>query len=256
MIVRKALVAAALLLGATTASANLIQFTFVASGQNDQGVSQQGSAVFQFDTADLTSFTLTLTDNVSPTANIASEIDGFNFSFSQAPTSLSLVSVSAADVIDCTNSTDPCPPPNFPTSSPYGWGTTLTGDDATLGAGFTGSGYSYHPYAIVNANYDAPGGHGGVSNQQHNPLLVGPVVFTFNVAGLTGVPTIGSVSFLFGTVPDSQTGDCAPGTTCDPPICTNGNCGDQNVPEPQSVALLGLALLAAIWAFRRRIRVR
>ena len=256
MIVRKILVAAALALGATAASASLIQFTFTANGQNDQGISQQGTAVFKFDTTDLTSFSITLTDNVAPTAKIASELDGFNFSFSQAPTSLSLDSVSAVAVVDCTGATDPCPAPNFPTSSPYGWGTTRDGMDLTLGAGFTGSGYSYHPYAIVNASYDAPGGQGGVSNQQHNPLLIGPVVFTFSVEGLTSIPDISSVSFLFGTVPDSQTGECAPGTTCDPPICTNGDCGDQNVPEPHSGALLGLALLAAAWVSRRMRNVR
>lgn len=251
MIVRRILVAVAMF-GASAAWGNLVQFTFTANGVNDQGISQQGTAVFMFDTSDLSSFTLTLTDNVSPTAMIASELDGFLFSFSDAISSLSLDSVSAIAVIDCNQSTEPCPAPGSPPPPLYGWGTTLDGTDAALGAGFTGSGFSYHPYAIVNASYDAPGGNGGISNSQHNPLLVGPVVFTFSVEGLTSIPDIGSVTFLFGTVPDSQEGQCT-GDTCDP--CTGVTCGPQQVPEPHTVALLGLGLLSAVWATRRR-RIR
>ena len=248
-----------LLVGAPTASATLMEFHFTADGVTDT-VSQQATAVFTFDTDNLGSFTITLTDTVTPTAKIASELDGFEFAFSQAPSSLSLMSVSAMSVVDCSGSTSPCPAPSFPTSSPYGWGTTLTGADAALGAGFTGGGFGYHPYAIVNSNYEAPGGNGGVSNSQHNPLLVGPVTFTFNVSGLTGVPDISSVMFLFGTVPDSQ-----PGTPC-----TNGDCTDLTdltdvtdvtdvtditdvtVPEPQTLALLGLGLLSVGLLSRRK----
>ena len=229
-----------------TSSATPITYTFTADGVTDS-VAQQGTAVFTFDTADLSSFTITLTDNVSPTAFIASELDGFEFSFSQAPTDVHLVSVSPVSVINCNQSQDPCPAGAG--SSPYGWGSTLTGSAAALGAGFNaGDGtFSYHPYAIVNASYDAPGGNGGLSNSQHNPLLVGPVTFTFSMTGLTSVPEIGSVTFLFGTVPDAQPGDQP---------CTDGNCQPdlQQTPEPNSLALLGVALMAITWIFRRKRR--
>ena len=247
-------VALGLLVGAPTASATLMEFHFTADGVTDSA-SQQATAVFTFDPDKLGSFTITLTDTVTPTAKIASELDGFEFAFSQAqtPSSLSLTSVSPASVVDCSQGA-PCLDVSPTTSSPYGWGTTLTGADAALGAGFTGGGFSYHPYAIVNSIYEAPGGNGGVSNPQHNPLLVGPVTFTFNVGGLDGVPDISSVMFLFGTVPDSQ-----PGTPC-----TNGDCTDLTdvtdvtditdvtVPEPQTLALLGLGLLSVGLLSRRK----
>ena len=253
MTVRKLLVALAMLLGASAASAT-VTYTFVADGVTNS-VSQQGTAVFAF-SDDATSLTITLTDNVNPTAFIASELDGLLFTLTETPTALDLLSVTPQSVINCNGVVGPtnsCPAGTG--TDPYGWGSTQNGANFALGAGFTGSGFSYHPYAIVNENYLAPGGQGGLSNNQHNPLLVGPVTFTFSLSGLSFVPEISSVTFLFGTVPDSQQGECT-GATCDPPPCTNGNCGDQNVPEPPAVALLGLALLAAGWAARRRVRVR
>src|SRR5689334_3128179 len=124
---------ATLLLG-TTASAMPITYTFIADGVTENA-SQQGTAVFTFDTADLSTFTLTLSNNVDPTVFIASELDGFEFTFSEAPATLSLLQngVSPVAVIDCTSGVNPCPAGTG--TSPYGWGTTLTGADAALGAG-------------------------------------------------------------------------------------------------------------------------
>jgi hypothetical protein len=258
MTARNFLGALGLLLGATTASAT-VTYTFVADGVTNS-VSQQGTAVFAF-SDDATSLSITLTDNVNPTAFIASELDGLLFTLTETPTSLNLLSVTPQSVINCNGvSGGSCPAGTG--TDPYGWGSTQNGASFELGAGFTGSGFSYHPYAIVNENYVAPGGNGGLSNNQHNPLLVGPVTFTFSLSGLSFVPEISSVTFLFGTVPDSQQGDCTQanceppctaGAQCDPPPCTNGDCGDQNVPEPRSIALLGLALLSAVWISRRRV---
>ena len=261
MKLRNVLVALGMLLGASAASAT-VTYTFVADGVTNS-VSQQGTAVFAF-SDDATSLTITLTDNVDPTALIASELDGLLFTLTETPTALELLSVTPQSVINCNGVLGPtssCPAGIG--TDPYGWGTTQDGANFALGAGFTGSGFQYHPYAIVNENYLAPGGNGGLSNNQHNPLLVGPVTFTFSISGLSFVPEISSVTFLFGTVPDSQQGECTgatceppcTGAQCDPPPCTNGDCGDQTVPEPPAVALFGLALLAAGLA-RRRIRVR
>ena len=156
MSIPKVLAAVGLALAASCASAS-VTYTFTADGVTDSNA-QQGTAVFVF-SDDGSQLALTLTDNVNPTSFIASELDGFTFSLSQAPTTQSLLSVSAQSVINCTGiSGSTCPAGGG--SSPYGYGSVLNGDEITLGAGFTGSGFSYHPYAIVNASYIAPGGQG------------------------------------------------------------------------------------------------
>jgi hypothetical protein len=243
MTFRKLLVALGMLLGASVASAT-VTYTFTADGVTDS-IAQQGTAVFEF-SDDATQLMITLTDNVDPTAFIASELDGLLFSFSQAPATLTLLSLAPVSVINCNGVAGTTCPTVAGDPPLYQWGTTLSGDDAALGAGFTGSGFAYHPYAIVNENYVAPGGNGGLSNDQHNPLLVGPVTFTFALTGLDSVPEITSVTFLFGTVPDSQNGAS----------CTNGDCGtpDLSVPEPRTLTLLGLGLLTIAWYSRRMRR--
>ena len=251
MSIPKVLAAVGLALAASCASAN-VTYTFTADGVTDSKA-QQGTAVFVF-SDDGSQLALTLTDNVDPTSFIASELDGFTFSLSQAPTTQSLLSVSAQSVINCTGiSGSTCPAGDG--SSPYGYGSVLNGDEITLGAGFTGSGFAYHPYAIVNASYNSPGGQGGFSNQQHNPLLVGPVTFTFALTGLTSAPDVTDVSFLFGTNPDSQAGTCTTVGGCGN-VCTNGDCTSQDtgVPEPQTMALLGAGLLGIGWSMRRQVR--
>jgi len=218
---------AALAMASAAASATPVSFTYTANGVTDS-VSQQATAVFTFDTSNLSSFTLTLTDNVNPTAFIQSELTGLLFSFSSAPSSIALVSVNATSVIDCTNTSSPCP--SGAGSSPYGWGATLAGGDLLLGAGFDGSAFSYQPYGIVNANYTSSGGGGGLGVPTNNPLLVGPVTFGFTVSGLAHVPMLNDVRLAFGD-PDIQV----------------------TVPEPQSLALLGGAFLA-LWLTRRQGR--
>jgi len=220
--------------GSGTVAAAVITSTFTASGVTDT-FSQQGTAVFSFDMADLSSFTVTLTDNVSPTADILSELDGLTFGFSQAPATIQLTGITPlGGVIDCTNSTSPCP--SGTGSFPYGWGTTFSGGALSLAAGFDSgtNTFAHQPFGIVNTNYTAPGGSTGLSSAENNPLLVGPVTFTFAITGLQDVPQIMGVSFAFGTRPVDLPAVAA-------------------VPEPQSLALLGAALLAG-WVLRRKRR--
>lgn len=204
-----------------------VQYKFYADGVTED-FSQQGTALFDFSN-DGSTLSVTLTDTVQPTAAVLSSITGLQFSLSSTPAAISLVSVSTTGVIDCSNSSSPCPPGAG--SSPYGWGTVATGSDVALGAGFNGSSFSYQPYGIVNASYVSPGGPGGLGDPAVNPLLVGPVTFTFSLSGLAYAPEINSVAFEFG----------------DPTRLSA-------VPEPQSLMLLALGLIAAGWVTRRRAR--
>lgn len=222
--IRKWAVGAAFVLLSAGAMAN-VQYKFYADGVTED-FSQQGTALFSFSN-DGSALSITLTDTVQPTAAVLSSITGLQFSLSSTPTAISLTSVSAAGVVDCSNTSSPCPPGAG--SSPYGWGTVATGSDVALGAGFDGSSFSYQPYGIVNASYLSPGGPGGLGDPAVNPLLVGPVTFTFALSGLAYAPQVNSVVFEFG----------------DPtPL--------RAVPEPQSLLLLALGLIAAGWVTRRR----
>jgi len=251
MKLKKLLAALALLLTAPLASADIVSYTFLANGQTE-GVAQQGSAVFSFDTNNLGWLQITLTDNVSPTAKTASELDGLLFSFSDPLGALTLQSVSPQAVLDCSGDhAIPCDPYAGVAPALYGWGAQSSGDDASLGAGFTGSGYAYHPYAVINSNYALPAtGDGNLANGSHNPFLVGPVTFTFQT-DLASIPDVTSVQFLFGTNPDSQSGTCTSDQCGDVGPCTDGLCA--SVPEPNTLALIGVALSAFGWGARRKL---
>ena len=221
-----ALVGVGLSFAASYASATTIDYTFYASGVTEN-YAQQGMAVFSF-ADDGSTLSITLTNTESPTAAIQSEISGLAFGLSFAPTTMTLTSVVAAQVIDCSNVSSPCPPGAG--SMPYGWGITTNGGSVTLGAGFDGSEFAFQPYGIVSSNYLAVAGGGELSTPSNNPLFIGPVTFDFSLTGLQFAPEVGSVAFAFGD-PDIRLAVA--------------------VPEPTELALLAVGLIALGWISRR-----
>ena len=207
-----------------------VDYTFYASGVTES-YAQQGVAVFSF-ADDGSALSITLTNTVNPTAAIQSEITGLEFGLSFAPTTMTLTSVVAAQVIDCSNVSSPCPPGTG--STPYGWGITTSGGSVTLGAGFDGSGFAFQPFGIVSPNYLAVAGDGELSTPSNNPLFVGPVTFDFSLTGLQFAPEVGAVAFAFGD-PDIQP-------------------AQEAVPEPSALALLAAGLISLGWISRRPTR--
>ncbi len=225
--VRAISVGVGLLMASTLASAGIIKYSFTADGVTD-GISQQATAVFAFDTANVSTFTITLIDNVQPTAALESVLTGLSFSLSSAPATMVIESASATSIINCTGGANPCPAGTG--SSPYGWGSMFADGTFLLGSGYTAgppASFAYQPFGIVNADYAAA----GLSDPSANPLLVGPVTFTVQLAGLAFVPDVNSVAFAFGD-----------------PIMQQAVA----IPEPQSLALVALALLSVAGVARRK----
>ena len=198
---------------------------------------------------------LRLSNTTDSIAKIIQELTGITFVLSGTPAlqSVSGLSEGSVNCIGVAAGT-PCnfdsagvdpfgAPPNLDGhgANPSGWGFLPNYALFTFAAG----GGSFKPYGIVNDSIVGSGSNGGTSNAPHNPMLLGPVDFDFVFAPFDVRPTITGVQFYWGTG-----GDHRGGTLCTSVECADPS-GDPSVPEPQTLALLGLALFA-MSAFTRR----
>ena len=219
--------------------------------QTNAGAPANQQATATFDFTDANTLTLTLA-NIGNVINLDSELTDFHFELSGTPTGITLGTITDTGGKESCSTTTGQPPhvtncTNDPGTDATGLWTITSPLGSTIDMVANGQPQQLHPYAIVNSSFAtnavSQNDSNGLSNAQHNPVLLGPVSFEITFAGLTTVPSISNVSFSFGTGPIDVAGECTSANNCQP---------IQESPEPAVLSLMALAMLAMGVTVRRR----
>lgn len=179
---------------------------------------------------------------------IAAMISGVDFTFTGGGTLNSAsLSGTAAGAVDCTANVPTCAPIPVPANQPgaaFGAPVANGGWTNTAAGLFAGAG-SFKPLSVANNNIT--GDTDGVPNAQHNPYLIGPVIFSMSFTG--NITAVTAADIYFGTGPL-----ILPGSSC--PACPTPFVAPPPppAPEPGSMMLLGSGLFGFAAMLRRRAR--
>jgi hypothetical protein len=225
------------------------------------GASVSATADFSIDAANNT-ISLSLANTTGSIDQIIETLTGITFTVSGNPTlkgvtgvadgSISCIGVADGAACNASDSdvdvfgSPPDVDGNSHNAAPEGWAFLPNYALFTFGAG----GGSFKPWGIVNDDIRGSGSNGTTSNPQHNPMLLGPVTFTFTFDDFLSTPTINGVQFYWGSGGDHRGGVCTVGCNVSELLAV------AQVPEPRTLALVALALIGMTVSSRLRIARR